>query len=264
MRRKGTPSRTNHTIVITNGEEVVLERCRELWKSCFGLQARITRQPGKGPGVVVASKTVVEFMANLGCGSRSSDKRIPTAVMRSPKAVVLAFLQGLALDAYTSSTGSFGKWAICVNSPLLLDDLQSALRHLGLLSGRNSKYNVIYGRSYDEVFLSGGEAQRFLSLVPFLEPSKQPSANRLLERPVDSRRNGSDVVPLVKGAELYAEIPKGRSGRSGAAITWRALVDKRTVWPSRWIVEQLAAANVRLPDDVKRVLDENLHFSLVR
>jgi hypothetical protein len=265
---EGHTNPSNYTIIITNSEEVVLERCRQLWQACFGLEARITRQPGKCPGVQVASKTVVEFMSHLGCGARASDKRIPTAVMCSPETVVLAFLQGLALDAYTSSTGPYGKWAICLDSSPLLDDFQTVLRHLGFLSGRISKYNPVYGKSYDEVFLSGGEAQRFLRLVPFLEKGKQASADRLLERPVESRRNGSDVVPLVKGADLYAEIPKGRGGRNGAgtgvSITWRALVDKRTIWPSRWIVEQLAAAHVRLPDDVTRVLDENLHFSPVR
>ena len=44
---------------------------------------------------------------------------------------------------------------------------------------------------------------------------------------------------------------------------WRSLTDKRTLWPSRYMVEKVAAAGYRLPRDVQRVLDENLRFSPV-
>jgi hypothetical protein len=260
-----TPS--NYSIIITNSEEVVLERCVQLWQSVFGLRARITRQRDRCPGVVASSKTAMEFMANLGCGRRASDKRIPQAVMDSPERVVLAYLQGLALDAYTSSTGPSIKWAICVDSPLLLDDLQVLLRRLGLLSGRVSKYNREYDKTFDEVYLSGREAQRLVASVPFLEPGKQAAAERLARRELSGCRNGADVVPLVHGSELYADIPKGRSGRRGAgsevAVEWRALQDRRAVWPSRHMVERVAAAGYRLPSDVQRVLDERLQFSPV-
>jgi hypothetical protein len=187
--------------------------------------------------------------------------------MDSPERVVLSYLQGLALDAYTSSTGPSIKWAICVDSPLLLDDLQLLLRRLGFLSGRISKYNRDYDKSFDEVYVAGREAQRLVDSVPFLEPGKRASAQRLLERDVSECRNGADVVPLVHGSVLYADIPKGRSGRrglgSGVAHKWRSLNDKRTVWPSRYMVERVAGAGYRLPRDVQRVLEENLRFSPV-
>lgn len=50
--------------------------------------------------------------------------------MGSPLHLVEAFLQGLALDAYTSTTGHNAKWAICLGAPLLLDDLQLCGAHL--------------------------------------------------------------------------------------------------------------------------------------
>ena len=103
---------SNWTITITNSVPEVLERVRRAWESEFGLRARITAEPGRCPGVVVASKTVVEFMAALGCGSRASEKRIPDAVLCSPREMVLSFLQGLALDAYvTTKTAPNGQSA---------------------------------------------------------------------------------------------------------------------------------------------------------
>ncbi len=99
------------------------------------------------------------------------------------------------------------------------------------------------------------------------EPDKAAAARRLLAREVDGRRNSADVVPLVHGSVLYANILKGHGGRSGrgsgVAVQWRSLCDKRTQWPSRHIVQRIAEAGYRLPPDVQRVLDERLHFSPV-
>jgi hypothetical protein len=187
--------------------------------------------------------------------------------MGSPWPVVRAFLRGLALDAFTSTTGHNAMWAICVDSIALLDDLQLLLRWLGLTSGRISKYNREYDKSYDQVHLSGPMAQRFLAEVPFLEPTKGRSADRLLAMTFDDHRNGADVIPLVHGSELYKLIPKGRAGRSGAgsgtSLEWRSLCDKRTTWPSRAMVTRIAEAGHALPSDVARALADRLHFSPV-
>ena len=119
----------------------------------------------------MASKTVVEFMSALGCGSRASEKRIPDAVLRSPRNMVLAFLQGLALDAYVT-TATAPKWGICLDSPALLDDLQAVLTNLDVMTGRVTKHNSENGKDYDEVYAAGTQGQLMASLVPFLEPDK--------------------------------------------------------------------------------------------
>jgi len=177
---EGHTTRSTWTIVITNSVPEVLERVRQAWESVFGLRARITADPGKCPAVVVSSKDAVEFMSALGCGTRSSDKRIPDAVLRSPRGMVLAFLQGLALDAYVT-TATAPKWAICLDSPRLLDDLQVVLTNLDVMTGRISKYNKEYGKYYDEVYAAGTQGQLMVSLVPFLEPDKAARAADYLQ-----------------------------------------------------------------------------------
>ena len=263
---EGNTTRSNWSIVITNSVPAVLQRAAELWRLCFGIEARVVQYGSRCASTVAASKAAVEVMAELRCGSRASEKRIPLGIMESPRPVVLAFLQGLWLDAYTSVAG-MARWGLCLDSPALLDDLQTLLRRLGIVTGRVTKYNPKYDKSYDEVYATGDNAKRLVRLVPFLEPGKAAAAQRILDRDVDVRRNGADVVPLVHGSALYAEIPRGHGGRGGAgtgvAVQWRSLCDKRTVWPSRHIVERIAAAGYRLPPDVQRVLDESLHFSPV-
>lgn len=263
---EGHTAKRTWTVVITNSVPAVLERAVEFWRSCFGIEARVAQYGRRCAGTVAASKAAVEVMTQLRCGARANEKRIPLGIMESPEPVVLSFLSGLWLDAYTSVSG-VARWGLCLDSPALLDDLQTLLRRLGIVTGRVTKYNPTYDKSYDEVYATGDNAKRLVRLVPFLEPDKAAAAQRLLDCDIDIRSNGADVVPLVHGSELFAEIPRGHSGRGGAgtgvAIKWRSLCDKRTVCPSRHMVERIAAAGYRLPPDVQRVLGEQLHFSPV-
>ncbi|MDG4818090.1 vitamin B12-dependent ribonucleotide reductase [Micromonospora sp. WMMD956] len=261
---EGHTSRSNWTITITNSVDSVLERIQAAWQSVFGLTARIDRQPGKCPGVVLSSKSVVEFMTELGCGSRASEKRIPDAVLRSPRDMVLAFLRGLALDAYVT-TATAPKWAICLDSPALLDDLQAVLTNLGVVHGRVSKFNSEYGKSYDEVYAAGYQGQLLVSMVPFLEPEKAAAAARYLAQSYGT--GTADVVPGITGRELYDLIPAGRPGRDGVRgdrSSFAFLLDERTTHVTRRTVERVASLDgVVLPGWLRQVLDGNLHFSPV-
>ncbi len=261
---EGHTSRSNWTITITNSVDSVLERIQAAWQSVFGLTARIDRQPGKCPAVVLSSKTVVEFMTELGCGSRASEKRIPDAVLRSPRDMVLAFLRGLALDAYVT-TATAPKWAICLDSPALLDDLQAVLTNLGVVHGRVSKFNSEYGKSYDEVYAAGYQGQLLVSMVPFLEPEKAAAAAHYLAQSYGT--GTADVVPGITGRELYNLIPAGKPGRGGVRgdrSSFAFLLDERTTHVTRRTVERVASLDgVVLPGWLRQVLDGNLHFSPV-
>ncbi len=151
------------TIDITNSVPAVLERAVELWRVCFGIEARVAQYGTRCASTVAASKSVVEVMNELRCGSRASTKRIPLGIMESPRPVALAFLQGLWLDAYTSVSG-MARWGLCLDSPDLLDDLQTLLRRLGVVTGRVTKYNPKYDKSYDEVYATGAAPSSWCGL----------------------------------------------------------------------------------------------------
>jgi ribonucleoside-diphosphate reductase alpha chain len=261
---EGHTTRSNWTITITSSVPEVLERVRQAWQSLFGLQARIVEEPAKCAGVQVTSKTVVDFMTALGCGTRSSDKRIPDAVLQSPREMVLSFLQGLALDAYIT-TATAPKWAICLDSPSLLDDLQAVTTNLGVMTGRVRKFNKEYGKYYDEVYAAGAQGQLLASLVPFLEPDKAAQTAEFLR--VSFRQGTSDVVPGVTGRELYNLIPPARHGRDHT-LSWRNrftfLLDPRSQQVTRTSLERVSTLpGVQLPAWLQQVLDGNLHFSPV-
>ena len=261
---EGHVSRTVHTVRIANTDEGVIARLVTLAHEQFGITARVTRQADKCPSVELSSKTLVEFFDYLGCGDRSQTKRIPDAVLRSPRTMVVAFLEGLSLDSYIPS--SLPKWAICLASNGLLDDLQAVLTNLGFVHSRVTKYNAEYDRSFDEVYVSGRYAQQFVSLLSFPEAHKAARAKELVSSAL--AQSTADVVPGLDGRQLYELIPSGRSGRygkgTGKSKAFRHLLDPRTRTVSRESLDRVAVLpDVELEDWVKTVLERNLHFSPV-
>ncbi|MBI4400298.1 MAG: hypothetical protein HY581_01555, partial [Nitrospirae bacterium] len=261
---EGHVTRATWTVTITNSVDSVLERVAAAWRSLFGIEPRIVRQAGKCPNVTVASKTIVECFEYLGCGEQASQKRVPDAILRSPKSMVLAFLQGLFLDAYVAWMGSSPKFAICLDSGGLLDDLQAVLTNLGIVHSRISKWNQEMGKSYGEVYACGEEAKRLLRMVSFLEPHKVARAADALE--AEPHQSTADIVPGIAPRELYDLIPEGKSGRGGYGCRseFSFLCDPRTKHLSRRTLERVArVSGVRLPEWLETVLRDRLHFSPV-
>ena len=261
---EGHIARSTWTTTITNADDGVLERIAEIIRSQFGVEARVVHPDDRCSYVAVASKTIVEFLTWLGCGEGAANKRIPDAVLRSPREMVLAFLQGLALDAYTAAVGSGLKWAICLASNGLLDDLQAVLTNLGVVHSRITRHNAAYDKDFDEVYVSGNEARRMIRLVPFAEADKAERAQALMSRlPTQST---ADVVPGITPSELYGLIPYRTTNDRGELLRteFNFLADKRTKHVSRTTLERVAAIpGIDLPDWLWRVLDDGLHFSPV-
>lgn len=262
---EGHVSRPTWTVKISNADESVLPALVDTIEALFGVRPKLVRQAGKCPSVELSSKRVVEFLGYLGCGDRAANKRIPDAVLRSPRAMVLRFLEGLCLDAYLTASGMV-KWAICLDSGGLLDDLQAILTNLGIVHGRITKNAPLHNMTFDEVYTAGREAQKLVEMLHFVEPHKALRAQEVRAR--SFAQSPWDIVPGISGRELYDLMPTGRSGRSGKGSgksrEFLHLVDPRTQRVSRTSLERVAVVEgVELPDWIETVLDRNLHFSAV-
>jgi adenosylcobalamin-dependent ribonucleoside-diphosphate reductase len=243
------------SIRITNSVDEVLERIAGVAQRVLGVRARIRRPAARCPFVEFNSKAIVQLFDHLGCGRKASEKRIPDIILRSPRSHVLAFLQGLALDAYTTS-GAMNKWAICLDSPKLLDDLQAILTNLGIVHSRISKSNPVMDKTYDEVYACGPHAEVLARLVRFLEPEKEAAAARLVSR--NYAQSTADIVPGVSAKDLYYRIPKGRRERFGF------LLDVRTKCVSRRTLERVERIEGAVLSKWERaILANGLHFSPV-
>jgi adenosylcobalamin-dependent ribonucleoside-diphosphate reductase len=261
---EGHTNRSNWTVTITHGMAEILEEVGRIASDLFGLEGRVVVDPGKCPGLCLTSKTLVEFLSYLGVGERASEKRIPDAILRSPKEVVLAYLSGLYFDGYLATTTSgTPKVGICLASDGLLDDLQAVLTNLGFLHGRVRKWNSKYERHYGEVYLSGRQAIRFAEVIRWVEPHKIERAAEWAQLQVGA--SWSDVVPGVSGRYLYSLLPHGGRGKPEVRSHFTYLLDPRTrnvSWDSLREVSEVPG--VELPEDLLRIIRENIHFVPVR
>jgi intein/homing endonuclease len=260
---EGHTARSAYTVTITNSDRGVLESVLQAARRAFGIEGRLHEEDGTCPGVAFVSKTLVEFLEYLGCGSRASEKRIPDAVLRSTREHVLTFLRGLSLDACTTMSG-LAKWAIRLDSSALLDDLQAVLTNLGIVHSRIEKFDAEDRKTYGEVYAAGRQAQRLLELISFPESHKSERAMALAG--ASFAQSTADVVPGIAGRDLYALLPHGRSGRNGAGTSVRRgfsyLNDSRTQHVS-WETLRKLSDVIELPEWLDAIVNRNLHFSPV-
>ncbi|HLF41882.1 MAG TPA: LAGLIDADG family homing endonuclease, partial [Acidimicrobiia bacterium] len=156
----GRLSRSNWTVTVAHPSPPVLERLASVWRARFGVDARISRPDGRCPSVSVASKTVVEFLDHIGAGERAAFRRIPDAVLASPRETVLAYVEGLLLTARAGRAAGALTVTVPLGSTPLLEDLQSVLTNLG----------VVHQRVDGEIEATGDAARRLLGLVPLADP----------------------------------------------------------------------------------------------
>lgn len=259
---EGHTTRSNWSVILTNSVEDVLLRAQRAWQSEFGIQSRITRQPGRCTGLVASSKRLVEYMESLGCGSRASNKRVPQVIFDGTREHALAFLQGAALDAYVTHS-SAAKWAICLESEAAIRDLQDLVTRLGVVNAQIPKYNRVYDKTYFELYAAGAQGQALCRMIPFLEPDKRQRADAYLAKTFGA--GAADVIPGLDGPNLYALVPAGQCGQNGGGgrQALRHLCDPRTTRVTRASVMCAVVRGAELPAWAQEVMAKNIHFAPV-
>ncbi|MEP7740064.1 LAGLIDADG family homing endonuclease [Nocardioides sp. 31GB23] len=258
---EGHTTRSNWSVILTNSVEEVLVRAQKAWLSTFGLHARLTQQHDRCPGLVVSSRRLVLFLDSLGCGSRARNKAVPELILQGTRRHALLFLQGAALDAYTTHAYA-GKWAICLESQEAIDGLQSLVTRLGIVNAQIPKFSKQTTKTYYELYAPGAWGQDLSALAPFLEPEK--AARAAAYRRVNYRTKHSDVIPGVHGPSLYRLLPAGTPGRSGRGSgrqRFRHLTDPRTARVTRASVIAVRDAGATLPIWLSTVLEQQIRFA---
>ncbi|HMC79056.1 MAG TPA: LAGLIDADG family homing endonuclease, partial [Acidimicrobiia bacterium] len=152
----GRVSESTATITISHPAPAVLDRVAAAWRSLFGLEARTVAADGRCPQVVVTSETASAFLEFVAGAEKASYRRIPAAVLASPREMVLAYLQGLLAHAGVARVAGAATVTIGLASATLLDDLQAVLTNLG----------VVHRRVDGEVVVTGDAARDLFDLVP--------------------------------------------------------------------------------------------------
>jgi ribonucleoside-diphosphate reductase alpha chain len=253
----GRISESTATVTISHQSSAVLERLAAAWKTLFGLEARVvTAAGGSGglpqggsrcPQVVVTSETAVAFLGFVAAGEKAAYRRIPAAVLASPRDMVLAYLQGLLAGAGVARTAGAATVTIALGAATLLDDLQTVLTNLG----------VVHRRVDGEVSVSGDSARDLFDLVPPADPQVVAQAAEVFVGR-DLPGSAGDFVPNLSPRELYLLLPTEE--REDFAF----LRDAKFRQVTRATLDAVAALpGVALPDWLATVVSDGLHFSPV-
>ncbi|MGH9008425.1 MAG: hypothetical protein ACRDYF_01100, partial [Acidimicrobiia bacterium] len=243
----GRISESTATVTISHPAPAVLDRLGGAWRSLFGLEARVITAEGRCPQVAVTSETAVAFLEFVAGTEKAAFRRIPAAVLASPRDMVLAYLQGLLANVGVTRTAGAATVSIGLGSATLLDDLQSVLTNLG----------VVHRRLDSEVAVSGDSARDLFDLVPPADPQVVAQAVEVFVGR-DLPGSAGDYVPNLSPRELYLLVPTEQ--REEFAF----LRDAKFRHVTRTTLDAVAALpGVTLPDWLHTVVADGLHFSPV-
>ncbi len=243
----GRVSESTATVTISHPAPAVLDRLAGAWRSLFGLDARVTDAEGRCPQVAVTSETAVAFLEFVAGNEKAAYRRIPAAVLASPRDMVLAYLQGLLAGAAVGRTAGAAMVTIGLASATLLDDLQAVLTNLG----------VVHRRVDSEVVITGDHARDLFDLVPPTDPQVVGQAAEVFGGR-DLPGSAGDFVPGLSPRELYLLVPTEQ--REEFAF----LRDAKFRQVTRATLDAVAAVpGVSLPDWLNTVVSDGLHFSPV-
>lgn len=199
----GDGHRTKSGIAVTTGAQSHAEYLAQLMAHTLGLRAGVRWDPAEKGGrwrVEVHSRECLRFLAEIGIdlAALAPAKKFPPVVLRSPRAIQIAFLRGyFDADAYAGPDGIILSSA----SRELIRVSQIVLLNLGILSRQRAQAD---GCQHLEV--KGYSALLFQQHVGFQRHEKQTAlAAYINEHQWFKREDEADtVVSIVQGqADVY-------------------------------------------------------------
>lgn len=214
----------HNTVSVTVEHPETWEELKGLYTRLFGsFHIRMDKRTDNTGSIDFLSCPLREFLHRLGFAwdLTRDTKRIPWSIMRSPRTVVRAFLQGLF-----ETDGCAEKNGVCVSfstaSEQLAREVQLLLLNFGVVSTRRAKWNKKYGRFYHNIYVRGTASRRkFMEEIGFRSAKKN---SPVLASLVGNRREGSDAeaIPHQRPwcAALLQSVDCNRGG-PWASPGWR-------------------------------------------
>ncbi|MHA1754549.1 MAG: LAGLIDADG family homing endonuclease, partial [Candidatus Odinarchaeia archaeon] len=186
---------TNREIRFFNNDKNILNRCKQLFTSIFGVEPKEI-QYNTVEGLKLDSAAVVKLIKAIGMPTKkkSNNVKIPSIIIRSPPSVIGAFLRG-----YFIGDGSFSKGVIefCSSSKQLIQGLAYLLTRLGVLYSSIKEKE----RRYRLIISSIPELEKFNELIDGDKHYKISNKINRLKIYIKNTKAGRvtrDLIPLEK------------------------------------------------------------------
>lgn len=185
--------RTKNTAVFTNGDDILLEQFTDLIDYIFAIKTKKEIRKGKTPGILVHNKIFVDFIKAIDATGNSSEKQIPSLILKSSDKILSAFLKG-----YYLGDGSFsqGKIELSTASKKLQIGLSYTLTRLGIFHVLAIK--KFKEKNYYRIFIRGINNLKIFYKAMGKNSEKFDKIHKIKDY-TDSKKTtytSCDVVPL--------------------------------------------------------------------
>ncbi len=178
-----------NSFLLSTADAFIADEFRRIVKRLFGYEVG---RKANGKDYFVTSKQIRAFLAGLGLGySQAHEKSVPRSILRAPRHIVVAFLQGL-FDTDGYAENRYGNVRLSTASSRLAQEVQLLLLNLGLITSIHVKQTP--AKPSYQVSIDGADAIAFHQLVGFRLPRKQ--ALRKLASPI--RRPNVGGIPYLR------------------------------------------------------------------
>jgi DNA mismatch repair protein MutS len=157
-------------IRLTAAEPYIQDEFQRIVWEQFGYRARVTREVEH----IVSSQQIRAFLAQNGLGyDNALTKHVPECILRAPRGLVIAFLQGL-FDTDGTADHRYGNVTFSSSSQRLAHEVQLLLLNLGSIASLREKRTKVHPHYC--VALYGEDAIRFHQVIGFRLPRKRKRA----------------------------------------------------------------------------------------
>jgi stage V sporulation protein R len=225
----GHISRVKRTLGLTTGDEEQADRFAQLVHDLFGLRPRKKWDEGRWR-VSFSAGPVEDFLVHLGLkvGPCARDKNVPDVILRSPKAVVAAFLRALYdSDGYAGDAGVI----LSTSSVEMSKTVQLLLLNFGILSSRRLNQDGCW-----HVDTTGQSAVLFAKEIGFGLTRKHEALRRSIEGHKGFKREDwTDEITAIEHdrADVY-DISVEDTHRYAA----QGFINHNSYWHSRIMTER--------------------------
>jgi len=219
----GHISEVKRTIGLTTGDEEQADHFIGLVQQLFGLEVHKRWDPNRWR-LSFSSKDVENFLVHLGLrtGKAAHDKDVPSAILQSPKSVVVAFLRALYdCDGYAGESGVI----LSTSSAEMGKTVQLLLLNFGILSSRRVQADGCW-----HLHVTGRSASVFQAEIGFGLQRKQDALQRYLtERQWFKREDWNDEVVALEYRQAHVYDVSVRNTHRYAA---QGFINHNSFWHS--------------------------------
>lgn len=220
----GHISRVKRSLGLTTADDACVERFAALAHDLFGLHSAVEWDDGRYR-VLLHSENLADLLVQavgLTEGKSARERRVPDAILRSPKEVVASFLR-----AYFDCDGHAGRQGIILrtSSEMLGEQVQLLLLNFGILSRRRPHKDGCW-----HVHITGRSARAFLAEVGFGLSRKQQALTDYLHRRrgFKEERWDDEVVAISHGRGDVYDISVAETHRYAAC----GFINHNSYWHS--------------------------------